>query len=217
MSPPRLVILISGRGSNLQAIAGAVSDRRLQAEIAAVISNRADAAGLTWARRHGLATAVIDQRVHTDRALFDRSLQDTIDRFCPDWVILAGFLRILNATAVEHYQGRLLNIHPSLLPDYPGLDTHARILAAGEHWHGASVHFVSSEVDAGPVVAQVRIPVNPNDDAQHLAARVLRQEHRLYPWAIELCASGCVTLNGNRVLLRGQPLATPLQLLTGAT
>ena len=212
MRSPRLVVLISGRGSNLRAIHDAIITRRLQATIAAVVSNDSTAAGLQWARQHALTSAVVASCEYRERSAFDRILQDTIDRHRPDWVILAGFMRILGDAFVTHYNGRLLNIHPSLLPGYPGLDTHARVLAAGEHWHGASVHFVSTGLDAGPVIAQARVPVYAGDDPERLAERVLQQEHRLYPWAISLCSSGRITLAGNRVLDRGQPLDAPLRL-----
>lgn len=212
MNPPRLVVLISGRGSNLQAISAAIDADCLQAEIGAVISNRPDAGGLAWARRRGLATTVVDHRTHPERPRFDQALTAAIDSYRPAWVILAGFMRLLGSAFVSHYQGRLLNIHPSLLPAYRGLDTHARVLAAGDRWHGASVHFVSAALDSGPVIAQARVPVQAGDDAERLAARVLAQEHRLYPWAIGLCASGRIVLAGNQVQYDDRPLSNALQL-----
>ncbi len=212
MTLPRLVVLISGRGSNLRAIGNAILAGRLRAGIAGVIGDHSSAAGLRWAREHELTTTVIRARDHRDRGRFDQALQGAIDQHQPDWVILAGFMRILGNAFVTHYHGRLLNIHPSLLPSYPGLDTHARVLAAGEHWHGASVHFVSAELDAGPVIAQVRVPVYAEDDPDLLGDRVLQQEHRLYPWAIGLCAAGRIALAGNQILDRGCPLEAPLQL-----
>lgn len=209
----RVVILISGNGSNLQAIIDAVADHRLHVQIAAVISNRADAGGLERARRAGLHTAVVDHRSHPDRASFDGALREAIDAHRPELVVLAGFMRILTGPFVDHYRGRMLNIHPSLLPQFRGLDTHARALAAGVEEHGASVHFVTSELDGGPVVAQVRVPVESGDTAQDLAARVLEQEHRLYPLVIEWFAQNRLQLrNDGKLSLDGRELRVPCRL-----
>jgi phosphoribosylglycinamide formyltransferase-1 len=182
-----VVILISGRGSNMQAI---VEAHDPLVEIRAVISNRADAAGLIFAQQQGIVTEVLDHQRFATRELFDRALIACIDRYSPDLVVLAGFMRILTAEFVTHYLGRLINIHPSLLPKYKGLHTHARVLAAGETEHGATVHFVTAELDAGPTILQARVPVLPTDDENSLAARILEQEHRIYSQAIHQFAEG---------------------------
>jgi len=181
-----IVILISGRGSNMEAVVRAARSEGWPARVAAVISNKPDAAGLAFAQAHGIATAVVPSKEFPDRASFDAALQREIDRFAPDLVVLAGFMRILTAPFVAHYEGRMLNIHPSLLPAHPGLDTHRKCLEAGEGEHGATVHFVTAELDHGPVVAQARVPVLPGDTEATLAARVLLEEHKLYPYAVRL-------------------------------
>ena len=181
-----IVILISGRGSNMEAVVRAAQSEGWPARVAAVISNRADAGGLAFAAAHGIPTAVVPSKNYPDRASFDAALQHEIDRFTPDLVVLAGFMRILTAPFVAHYEGRMLNIHPSLLPAYPGLDTHRKALEAGEREHGATVHFVTAELDHGPMVAQARVPVLPGDTEDSLAARVLAEEHKLYPYAVRL-------------------------------
>jgi len=189
-----IVILISGRGSNMQAIVRAAQAERWPAKIAAVISNRADAEGLDFAREYGIAHAVVPSADYPNRAAFDAALQTAIDAYQPDLVVLAGFMRILTAQFVEHYAGRMLNIHPSLLPKFPGLATHRQALEAGVDTHGATVHFVTPELDHGPVVAQATVPVLPGDDEHSLAARVLEQEHSLYPRAVRWFVEGKVTL-----------------------
>ncbi len=176
----KIVILISGRGSNMQAILEA----RLPLTVAAVISNDAVAGGLTTAQQHGVATKVVDHRAYADRAAFDTALAAAIDSYSPDLVVLAGFMRILTAEFVDHYRGRIINIHPSLLPSFTGLHTHRRALEAGVKVHGCSVHFVTPELDHGPIVAQAVVPVHAGDTEDTLAARVLEQEHRLYPQAV---------------------------------
>ena len=181
-----IVILISGRGSNMEAVVLAARAEQWPARIAAVISNKADAKGLEFAHSHGIPTVVVANTEYATRAQFDAALQSTIDGFTPDLVVLAGFMRILTPAFVGHYAGRLLNIHPSLLPLFPGLHTHRQALAAGEKIHGATVHFVTAELDHGPVVAQASIDVMPGDTEDSLAARVLVQEHQLYPRAIRL-------------------------------
>jgi phosphoribosylglycinamide formyltransferase-1 len=173
----RAVILISGRGSNMRALLEA----DLPVDIACVISNKPGAAGLEIAAAHGVATAVVDHRSHPDRAEFDAALAAEIDRHRPDLVILAGFMRVLTEAFVRRYENRLINIHPALLPAFPGLNTHARAIAAGVKLHGCTVHFVTPEVDAGPIIAQAAVPVLPDDTPERLAARVLRQEHRVFP------------------------------------
>jgi len=201
-----IVVLISGRGSNLQSIIDAVQKGQLSADIRAVISNRADAYGLQRAQQAGIVTRVVDHTAHADRAAFDKALQDCIDGYQPGLVVLAGFMRILTPEFVEHFQGRLMNIHPALLPAFPGLNTHQRALDAGVAEHGASVHFVTQEVDGGPVIVQARVEVRPDDTGAILAARVLEQEHRIYPLAIQLFAEGRVKLSGDTVILDDNPL-----------
>ena len=181
-----IVILISGRGSNMEAVVRAAQLEGWPARIAAVISNRPDAAGLAFAQAQGIATAVVPSKGFASRAEFDAALRQEIDRFAPDLVVLAGFMRILTAPFVEHYAGRMLNIHPSLLPAFPGLETHRQAIEGGVAEHGATVHFVTAELDHGPVVAQARVPVLPGDTPDTLAARVLAEEHKLYPYAVRL-------------------------------
>ena len=186
MKKARLVILISGRGSNMQSIIRAIEAGELQADIAAVISNRPDAAGLQTASAAGIATQVINHRDFDSREAFDQQLAREIDGYQPDYVILAGFMRILTAAFVEHFADRLINIHPSLLPKFKGLHTHQRAIEAGEREHGASVHFVTAELDDGPVILQAKVPVLKGDTPETLAARVLIEEHKLYPDALKL-------------------------------
>lgn len=176
----KIVILISGRGSNMQALLAA----RLPVTIAAVISNEPKAAGLATAQQYGVATRVVAHRAHPDRAVFDTALAKEIDAFEPDLVVLAGFMRILTDDFVARYRGRLINIHPSLMPAFTGLHTHRRALESGVKVHGCSVHFVTPKLDHGPIVIQAAVPVLPGDDEDSLAARVLEQEHRIYPQAI---------------------------------
>lgn len=180
----RIVVLISGRGSNMAAIARAVREVRREAAIVAVISHRPQAPGLDLARSLGLRTEVLDHRDFSTREAFDAALQRMIDRHAPDLVVLAGFMRILTAGFVQHFAGRLVNIHPSLLPAYPGLDTHARALQDGVREHGATVHHVTDALDGGPIIAQARVPVLAGDTVQSLAERVQAAEHELYPRAI---------------------------------
>lgn len=182
-----IVILVSGRGSNMQAIVRAAIPG---VRIAAVIANRPDAEGLEIASAHGIATVGLDHRAYRERADFDTALAAAIDEFSPDLVVLAGFMRVLTESFVRRYEGRLLNIHPSLLPSFPGLHTHRRALQAGVRVHGATVHFVTAELDSGPIVVQAVVPVLPDDDEERLAARVLRQEHRIYPQALRWFAAG---------------------------
>jgi len=190
-----VVVLISGGGSNLQAIIDAVDQQNLPVDIRAVISNNPDAHGLQRACNSGIRSQVVDHREFPDRESFDHALQQTIDSHSPELVILAGFMRILTPGFVAHYQGRMFNIHPSLLPEYRGLHTHKRALAANETRHGASVHFVTSDLDGGPVIIQAEVPVLPGDDPDILAARVLAQEHQIYPQAIRWFAEGRLTLD----------------------
>lgn len=186
MSKARLVILISGRGSNMQSIIRAIAAGELDAQIVAVISNCADAAGLQAAAAAGIKTQTINHRDFASREAFDHELANAIDGYLPDYVVLAGFMRILTADFVDHFAGKLINIHPSLLPKFKGLHTHQRAIEAGETEHGASVHFVTAELDDGPVILQAKVPVLNNDTPESLAARVLVEEHKLYPDAIKL-------------------------------
>ena len=181
-----IVILISGRGSNMEAVVRALDAEDWPARIAAVISNKPDAGGLAFAQARGIPTAVVPSKSFATRAEFDAKLQETIDVFEPDLVVLAGFMRILTAPFVEHYAGRMLNIHPSLLPLFPGLHTHQQALDAGCVEHGATVHFVTAELDHGPAVLQARIPVLPGDTEATLATRLLVEEHKIYPRAVRL-------------------------------
>ena len=194
-----IVILISGRGSNMEAVIRAAQAEQWPARIAAVISNRSDAAGLAFAAEHGIATAVVANKDYATRAEFDAALQTVIDGYAPDLVVLAGFMRILTPQLVEHYAGRMLNIHPSLLPLFPGLATHAQALAAGVAEHGATVHFVTAELDHGPMVAQAVVPVLADDTVDSLSARVLAQEHTLYPRAVRWFIEGRLTIEQGQV------------------
>ncbi len=204
-----IVILISGRGSNMEAVVRAAESQGWPARIAAVISNKPEAKGLEFARARGIPTAVVANKEYASRAEFDAALQDAIDRFAPDLVVLAGFMRILTAPFVEHYEGRMLNIHPSLLPLFPGLGTHQQALDAGEKEHGATVHFVTAELDHGPVVAQARVPVLPGDTEDTLSARVLAEEHKLYPHAVRLFVEDRLKIeNGGVRILIDAPAET---------
>ncbi len=208
----RLVALISGRGSNLQAILNGTCSGELPVDMCAVISNRPDAYGLTRARQAKVPAIALDHKFFSDRTAFEATLRERIDVYAPDLVILAGFMRILSDDFVAHYQGRMLNIHPSLLPKFRGLHTHARAIAAGERKHGASVHFVTSELDSGPVILQAQVSVLPTDDPDTLANRVLEQEHRIYPLVIRWFAQGRIKLLNDQVLLDDQVLSAPRML-----
>ena len=194
-----IVILISGRGSNMQAIVNAAKSEQWPCRIAAVISNRADAEGLAFAAEHGIPTAVVISKEYPSRDAFDAALRAAIDRFSPDLIVLAGFMRILTPAFVEHYAGRTLNIHPSLLPSFPGLATHRQALAAGVKVHGATVHFVTAELDHGPIVEQAVVPVLPGDTEHSLAERVLVQEHLIYPRAVRWFVEGRLTIENGLV------------------
>jgi len=198
----RIVILLSGRGSNMQAIVEACAAEGWPAEVAAVVSNKADAAGLAWAAQRGIATAVVDHRAHPDRETYDAELARVIDGFAPDLLVLAGFMRILSAGFVRHYEGRLLNVHPSLLPAFPGLHTHRRAIEQGCKLAGATVHFVTAELDHGPIVAQAAVPVLPGDDEASLSARVLEREHVIYPLAVRWFVEDRLVLADGRVSQR---------------
>jgi len=193
----RVVILISGRGSNMRALLESDLASSSSVEFVCVISNKADAAGLQIAAAHGVPTEVLEHRAFPDRASFDMALAARIDAYQADVVILAGFMRVLTEVFVRHYENRLINVHPALLPAFPGLDTHARAIAAGVKLHGCTVHFVTPEVDAGPIIAQAAVPVLADDTPQSLAARVLRQEHRIFPLVVGWLARGWVKVRAN--------------------
>jgi len=204
------VILISGRGSNMAAIAAAASSGQVPVRIAAVLSDRPTAAGLALATSLGLHAEAVPAAGHASREAYDATLAARIRAFAPDVVVLAGFMRILSPAFVKEFSGRLLNIHPSLLPRYPGLHTHRRALEAGDREHGCTVHFVTEELDGGPAILQARVPVLHGDDEDTLSARVQHWEHIVYPEAVSLLATGRVTLREGRTWLDGQPLAAPL-------
>ena len=208
-----VVVLLSGTGSNLQALIDSTRTGDSPARIAAVISNRSDAYGLQRAREAGIATRTLDHKAFEGREAFDSALVELIDAFNPKLVVLAGFMRILSADFVRHYEGRLLNIHPSLLPKYKGMHTHQRALDAGDSEHGCSVHFVTEELDGGPLVVQAVVPVESDDSAQTLAQRVHTQEHRIYPLAVRWFAEGRLILGKQGALLDGQLLAASGHLI----
>jgi phosphoribosylglycinamide formyltransferase-1 len=204
MTKPRVAVLISGRGSNMLALLEAARQASYPAKIALVLSNRPQAPGLELARSAGVATCALDHTAHGgNRELFERAMQAAIDQHRIDLICLAGFMRLLTPWFVRQWEGRMLNIHPALLPAFRGLDTHARALAAGVKIHGATVHFVTTEMDGGPIVAQGAVAVRDGEDAEALAARVLEVEHRIYPLALRLLASGCVRMVGDRCVTNG--------------
>ena len=208
-----VVVLLSGTGSNLQALIDSTRTGDSPVRIAAVISNRSDAYGLQRARDAGIETRSLDHKAFEGREAFDSALVELIDAFNPKLVVLAGFMRILSADFVRHYEGRLLNIHPSLLPKYKGMHTHQRALDAGDSEHGCSVHFVTEELDGGPLVVQAVVPVESDDSAQTLAQRVHTQEHRIYPLAVRWFAEGRLILGDQGALLDGQLLAASGHLI----
>lgn len=199
----RVVVLISGRGSNLQAIIDQTLSGELPVQICSVISNRPDAPGLLRASKTGICTGSVDHTRFNDREAFEAALISEIDQHQPQLVVLAGFMRVLSPAFVRHYEGRMINIHPSLLPMFPGLHTHERALEAGVSLHGASVHFVTPEVDAGPIIIQATVPVEAYDTPDSLAARVLEQEHRIYPLALRWFAQNRLSIENNQVFLDG--------------
>lgn len=203
------VVLISGSGSNLQSFIDGQAAGRLPIDLRAVVSSRADAFGLTRARRAGIPTAVLATRDYPTREAYDAALEELLAGYRPELVVLAGFMRILTGEFVTRHQGRLVNIHPSLLPAFRGLHTHRRALEAGVAEHGCSVHFVTPELDAGPVILQARVPVLPGDTPERLQERVQAQEHRVYPLAVRWIAEGRVALRDGRVWLDGAPLDAP--------
>ena len=201
-----VVILISGRGSNMEALLAAVARGELPVRVAAVISNRPDAKGLETAAAQGVPTAVVDHKAHAGREAFDAALAECIDGYAPDLVVLAGFMRILSADLVRHFAGRMINIHPSLLPKYQGLHTHQRAIEAGDDEHGASVHFVTEELDGGPVILQARVPIFEGDSADEVAARVQVQEHSIYPLVVQWFCEGRLQMREGSAFLDGKQL-----------
>jgi phosphoribosylglycinamide formyltransferase-1 len=216
MATPRITVLVSGRGSNLAAVLAAMRAGSLGGSVGAVISNRADAGALAIAAADGVATRVVEHRSFAARAAFDAALADAVDATQPDLIVLAGFMRVLGAPFVQRYSGRLINIHPSLLPLYPGLHTHRRALADGVRVHGCTVHFVTPDVDVGPIIAQGAVPVRDGDDEATLAARVLAVEHRLLPAAIRWFCAGQLVIAGNRVQVRNPAMLVDAALLVPA-
>uniref|UniRef100_E6QUV8 phosphoribosylglycinamide formyltransferase 1 n=1 Tax=mine drainage metagenome TaxID=410659 RepID=E6QUV8_9ZZZZ len=213
MSAQRVVVLISGRGSNLGALIAA------GLPVSAVLSNRADAPGLALAQAHGIVTEALSPRDYMDRIAFDRALSERIDHYRPDLVVLAGYMRILSDEFVMHYQGRLINIHPSLLPSYPGMDTHARALSDGVKIHGCTVHFVMPELDSGPIIIQAGVPVHADDSVNSLTERVLAAEHRIYQQAIAWYLQGRLTVDaqGRVNVADASPMAQSVLMLDVAT
>lgn len=205
---PRIVVLISGAGSNMLALVDACRNGDIDAMVAGVLSNRPDAAGIQKARDRDIPTRVIDHKEFSDRAAFDKAMIEAIDEYSPDLVVLAGFMRILTADFVRCYEGRLLNIHPSLLPKYPGLNTHQRALDAGDSEHGVSVHFVTEELDGGPVIAQAVVRIEPEDDADSLKDKVHAREHVLYPIVVKWFTEGRLKLTPAGITLDGRPMPT---------
>ncbi|MCQ1059446.1 phosphoribosylglycinamide formyltransferase [Photobacterium sp. DNB23_23_1] len=202
-----IVVLISGNGSNLQAMIDACESGIIKdARISAVLSNKADAYGLERARQAGIDALHLCAADYADRAAFDQAMADRIDSYQPDLVILAGFMRILSGDFVRHYQGRMLNVHPSLLPKYTGLNTHQRAIDAGDEEHGTSVHFVTEELDGGPVILQAKVPIFAGDNADDVMARVQEQEHRIYPMVANWCLQSRVVMTGGKAVLDGSPL-----------
>ena len=205
------VALISGGGSNLQAIIDAIAENKIAVRLAAVISNKGDAHGLTRATSAGIKAVTVRDADYPDRDQYDAALSATIDQHQPDIIVLAGFMRILTPTFVQRYEGQIVNIHPSLLPKFPGLHTHQRALDNGENDHGCTVHFVTEELDGGPRIIQGSVKVLDGDTASQLAARVLQVEHKIYPQALALIASGHIKYDNGTACLNGEPLPEPVE------
>ena len=197
----RVVVLISGSGSNLQAIIDACKADAFPAQVVGVISNKADVFGLTRAENAQISNQVISHKAYEDRASYDRALMSAINQYTPDLVVLAGFMRILTPAFVQQYSGKLLNIHPSLLPKYQGLNTHQRAIDAGDKEHGVSVHFVTEELDGGPVILQAKVPIFPEDNAEDLASRIHVQEHKIYPLVVNWFCAGRIIMSGDKAVL----------------
>jgi phosphoribosylglycinamide formyltransferase-1 len=210
MTPIRVAVLVSGEGTNLQALIDAARAQRLGATLVVTLSNRSGARGLERARDAGIAAVHVAARGGEPRTDFDARLHAALAPHEPDLIVLAGFMRILGPAFIDAFAGRMLNIHPSLLPKYPGLDTHRRVLAAGDRWHGATVHFVTHDLDAGPPIIQYRLRVRPDDTAESLAARVHVGEHMILPRAVTWFAAGRLRLAGHSVMLDGRALDAPV-------
>ena len=204
----KIVILISGRGSNMQAIVQAAQSQQWPAHIAAVISNKPDAAGLAYAASQGIPTLVVESKAFANRESFDAALAEAIDAFQADLVVLAGFMRILTPQFVQHYENRIMNIHPSLLPSFVGLHTHQQALDAGVKFHGATVHFVTAELDHGPIIDQACVRIEGGDTEDSLAQKLLIKEHQIYPRAVRLFVEGKLVVKGNRVIVNGSDADT---------
>jgi len=203
MMKKRVAVLISGRGSNMSALIGACKDPAYPAEIVAVISNKPDAAGLEVARSHGIEAIAVPQKDHPTRTAHEDAISAELSRIAPDVICLAGYMRLMSAEFVARWEGRMINIHPSLLPLFKGLDSHARVLESGMRVHGCTVHFVTAEMDGGPIIAQGVVPVKPDDTEETLSARVLTVEHKLYPLALRLVAEGKVWMKDGRIVYSG--------------
>ena len=206
----RITVLISGRGSNMQSIHQHCLNGSIEATLACVVSNNPQAIGLEYARQHGIATAVVDHREFSDRKAFDSALANTIDQHEPELIALAGFMRVLSSEFTDRYFGRLINIHPSLLPRHRGLNTHQKVIAEGNRWHGCSVHFVSAALDGGPLIARSIVPVLSDDTADTLSIKVLEREHMLYPKIISGCLRGEYICRNGSVFKNGNLLRYPL-------
>jgi phosphoribosylglycinamide formyltransferase-1 len=204
----KIVILISGRGSNMQAIVQAAQSQQWPAHIAAVISNKPDAAGLAYAASQGIPTLVVESKAFANRESFDAALAEAIDAYQADLVVLAGFMRILTPQFVQHYENRIMNIHPSLLPSFVGLHTHQQALDAGVKFHGATVHFVTAELDHGPIIDQACVRIERGDTEDSLAQKLLIKEHQIYPRAVRLFVEGKLVVKGNRVIVNGSDADT---------
>ena len=202
----RFAVLVSGNGSNLQALMDACAAGRIQGELVGVLSNRPDAFALERAKAAGIATQILSNQAFSDRDSYDAALIQALETWQPDLLVMAGFMRILTPAFVQHFAGRMLNIHPSLLPKYQGVKTHARAIAAGDTVHGATVHFVTEELDGGPIVLQARVPIFPEDDESSLAERVLSQEHQLYPLVVNWFCQQRLRMQDGHAWLDGQPL-----------
>ncbi|MCU7938451.1 MAG: phosphoribosylglycinamide formyltransferase [gamma proteobacterium symbiont of Bathyaustriella thionipta] len=206
MEPLAIVVLISGGGSNLQSIIDGIADKTLNARLCAVISNKAEAYGIERAKKANIPTEIIDHKHYDSRESFDAELTQCIEKYQPQLIVLAGFMRILTDDFVNHFYGKMINIHPSLLPKYRGIHTHKRALEAGDDIHGLSIHYVSAELDGGPIILQKSVPVLEHDSEASLAQRVLEQEHIAYPQVIQWIAEGRLQLTDNQVMMDGEPL-----------
>ena len=215
LTKPRIAILISGRGSNMQAIVEACERGDIQADIACVLSNKASAGGLAYAASRGIDTLTINHRDYADRESFDAAMNAALDAYQPDWLVLAGFMRILTPVFIDHFAGRIINIHPSLLPKYPGLHTHQRALDSGDSEAGASVHLVTVELDSGPVFLQGVVDIKDGDDAEILASRVLGAEHVIYPLVVKWLTEGRLTIDGERCAYLGSDIVKPARWYNG--